>query len=368
MKDEELLLLKKCNAPSGSKCVRIPRDDSLIGGALQTVCALIFSSYFFLWPFFGSIWLLLGFLEWVSWTHLGLVAIAYFLQIGIYKPHLTGGWSPIWLHVPRFTALVDNVQGYHDGTLIREGPQPDEEHTQYMFAMYPHGIFGVCRAYSGGTAWRQLYGSITARWGSFGAAFYWPGVREFSLWAGCLDASKPVLKRAIASKENIMLLPGGIKEMIMTDSANPDTKIVTLDRKGYAKLAIEEGLAIVPGFCFGEKRIHSIVHFPQFLQDLMLKCRLSPCFLIGRWGCTFLGEPLPLGMVWGKPIPTEKMDAQDPRLEAQLERIHAEVEVSVHDIFQRYKAHFGYCEDETLTSVASGEFSNTRDGEDKKRQ
>ena len=131
-----------------------------------------------------------------------------------------------------------------------------------MFAMYPHGIFGVCRAFSGGSAWRQLFGSITARWGSFGAAFYWPGVREFSLWAGCLDASKPVLKKAIARKENIMLLPGGIKEMILTDNNSSDTKIVMKDRKGYAKLAIEEGLAVIPGpqIC------------PQYLPKCGTKC------------------------------------------------------------------------------------------------
>ena len=237
-----------------------------------------------------------------------------------------------------------------------------------MFAMYPHGIFGVCRAFSGGSAWRQLFGSITARWGSFGAAFYWPGVREFSLWAGCLDASKPVLKKAIARKENIMLLPGGIKEMILTDNTSSDTKIVMKDRKGYAKLAIEEGLAIVPGFCFGEKRIHSIVHFPGFLRDLMLRAQLSPCFMIGRWGFTFLGEPLPLGMVWGEPIPTIKMDPKDPALEAQLERVHAECEASVHDIFERYKTHFGYAEGETLTSVASSEFRADSDPDDKKRR
>ena len=51
---------------------------------------------------------------------------------------------------------------------------------------------------------------ITARWGSFGMAFYIPGVREFSLWAGCIDASKPVLMKNMNKyHENVMLLPGG---------------------------------------------------------------------------------------------------------------------------------------------------------------
>eukprot|EP00435_Cladocopium_sp_Y103_P046228 s3968_g13.t1 len=68
---------------------------------------------------------------------------------------------------------------------------------KYLFAMYPHGVYGVCRAFS--------------------------GIREMSLFSGCLDASKPILERAISRGwvllicENLMLLPGGIDEMNLTD-------------------------------------------------------------------------------------------------------------------------------------------------------
>ena len=74
-------------------------------------------------------------------------------------------------------------------------------------------VFGVCRSFSGGTMWRRLYPNVTARWGSFTGAFAIPGVREFSLCCGCLDASRGVLTRTIQRGENVMLLPGGEKEM-----------------------------------------------------------------------------------------------------------------------------------------------------------
>lgn len=33
-----------------------------------------------------------------------------------------------------------------------------------------------------------------------------------------------------------------------------DTQLVMTDRKGFVKISIENGLDIIPGFCFGEKR------------------------------------------------------------------------------------------------------------------
>ena len=125
--------------------------------------------------------------------------------------------------------------------------------------MYPHGVYGVCRAFSGGVdCWRTLFAGISARWGSFGAAFKLPGVREFSLSCGCLDAGRPTLTRAIRRGENIMLLPGGSKELLLTDGTSTATQLVLLERTGFVRLAIEHGLDLVPGFCFGEKWVHDL--------------------------------------------------------------------------------------------------------------
>ena len=38
--------------------------------------------------------------------------------------------------------MPDYVLSYHDATVIREGPAPDPKR-QYLFAMYPHGVYGV---------------------------------------------------------------------------------------------------------------------------------------------------------------------------------------------------------------------------------
>jgi hypothetical protein len=189
-----------------------------------------------------------------------------------------------------YSSLTDYVLHYYDGVCIREGPAPDPN-GKYLFACYPHGVYGVCRAFSGGSQnWNKLYPGITSRWGSFGTAFYIPGVREFSLLCGCVDADKATLTGAINTHgQNVTLLPGGIDEMQITDGTSKDTKIVMADRKGYAKLAIENGLTIIPSFCFGEKWIHRTYLLPRPLRAFLYKTfKVSGTLLKGR-GLTFLG-------------------------------------------------------------------------------
>lgn len=289
------------------------------------------------------------FLDVCSWRALWGFSALYTAQLFLYKPHLSKGWPFHWF---LYGPLTDYCLHYYDSTSIREGPPLDPK-GQYLFAVYPHGVYGVCRIFSGGaTNWKVLFPGISARWGSFGMAFNIPGVREFSLFASCLDASKPVLEKAIKRGENVMLLPGGIDEMNLTDGTSTTTKLVMGDRKGYAKLAIENGLDIVPGFCFGEKWIHKTVQAPKFICQLLRPFRMSGTMLRGR-GPTFLGYlGVPLGYVWGEPI---KVKQQKPVDEAYLDEVHGQVKAAVDSIFCRHKARFGYSEEETLEMVTAQE-------------
>lgn len=331
----------------GSEVVRLPRLTSPAGRVLQLGAALLFASYFFLglWGGFGMLLLSPRGLGVLSWRSLAAVLAAYVGQLVCYKPHKGRGWKPWLLYSP----LSDYVLHYYDSTVVREGPKLDPK-GHYLFAYYPHGVYGVCRAFSGGAeCWNTLFPGITARWGSFGAAFYLPGIREFSLSVGCLDAGKKVLERTAKRGENIVLLPGGIDEMMLTDGTSTNTQLVMTDRKGYAKLAIEQGMDIIPGFCFGEKWIHKTVQLPGVVQRFCRRFRLSGTLLKGR-GATFLGFlGIPLGFVYGKPVSVKQ---QYPVDQAYLDEIHGKVEAAITDIFSRYKESFGYGSDETLTMVA----------------
>ena len=223
---------------------------------LQVFAALSFASYFFFWLIGLGLLVALIVADVVGKSTAVLVIAAYLCSIAVYQPQFGRGWPFHWFlysrfvdwvlccsrslthasrphpptrhtsptphtphtpptpptphtphtpHIP-YTPSPVQVLGYYDATCIREGPALDPE-GRYLFAMVPHGVFGVCRAFSGGSLWRGLYPGVAARWwGSFGGAFRLPGVREFSLACGCLDAGRPTLTRAVQRGESLMLL------------------------------------------------------------------------------------------------------------------------------------------------------------------
>lgn len=337
-------------APKGSQVTRFPRKTDLLGNFVQTFCALFYGSYFFFGPIIACV---LGALCWFQWLSGQLIVgllVVYFAQIVLYRPHLSTGWPAFLL----YSRMVDFALHYYDAVCLREGPAPDPN-KRYLFACYPHGVYGVCRAFSGGVEnWGTLYPGIKSRWGSFGLAFYMPGVREISLMSGCLDAGKPTMTAAIQQhRQNVTLLPGGIDEMQITDGTSQTTQLVMEDRKGYAKLAIETGCDLVPGFCFGEKWIHENWLLPRWLRALLYKTmRMSGVILKGR-GLTFLGYlGVPLGFVWGAPIKVKQQNPVDP---AYLNQVHAEMQSAVRSIFDRHKINFGYSKEESLEFVTVAE-------------
>ena len=95
-------------------------------------------------------------LYWWNFLQFGTIAglcVVYLVQLVVYRPHLGNGWAPRLL----YSALDDLVLHYYDGTCMREGLAPDPK-GKYVFACYPHGVYGVCRAFSGGLRnWEKLY-------------------------------------------------------------------------------------------------------------------------------------------------------------------------------------------------------------------
>ncbi|KAL3933663.1 MAG: hypothetical protein SGPRY_000189 [Prymnesium sp.] len=322
-------------------------------GLMQMLAALWFSSYFFFGLAALYSLLLLVYFSLLSTQTALLLLLCYVGQMVLYRPQRSNGWPFAWL---LYSPIVDLVLSYYNSSCIREGPPLDPK-GQYLFAMSPHGIFGVCRAFSGGTLWKTLFPDITARWGSFGGAFFIPGVREFSLCCGCVDASRPVLEKAIKRGENIMLIPGGTRELMLTDGNSRETQLVLLERKGFVKLAIKHGLQLVPGFCFGEKWVHDIILLPERVRTFLhRRFKIAGCTLAGRW-YSFVGKiakadgtPISLGYVWGEPIEVQKMESCPSEY---VDQIHREYMQAVTSIFERNKRSFGYSDDEKLLFVSA---------------
>lgn len=283
----------------------------------------------------------------MSWLIFHAGVVAYVVQLVAWRPQNRAG-VPRWLwHSFRFASVFDSSLRYGDCSFIRElDPETEEARSdaKYLFAWAPHGIMGLCRGGSGSGNWAKMYPGVYGMWGSFGAAFYLPGIREFSFLTGCVDAGRKTLAR-VADTESIHLIPGGIREMLLTDPYSKVTRLCFRDRFGFAKLAWEKDLKLVPVFCFGEKFCYDKVLIrPAWLRKILLRNQLTGTGLVGRFGCTFLPKnDKKLGWVFGRPI--------DPKKFESYEKMHAHFLDEMARLFETYKADFDYGEDEVLEIV-----------------
>jgi len=276
---------------------------------------------------------------WLCRRTLMTTCVLYGVQLVLWRPQFKNGWPLVFrkylFGVHMSDSLLRNVQA----TIIREAELDPKE--GYLFSWSPHGLVAVARIGAYGSAWEKMFNGMPARWASFSMGFYIPIVREYSFSAGCVDAGRETLIRL---KENIHLIPGGIREMNLTDSTSTVTYHTVKNRNGFIKLAVDKGFKIVPVVCFGEKWMYERYTFPWPINRMLTALKMSPSIPSGRWR-TMMPKEIDLGWVYGKPIETK---------ERSIEEIQLEYYNEVHRIFSTYKARFGYAEEESLEIVEPG--------------
>ena len=108
----------------------------------------------------------------------------------------------------------------------------------------------------------------------------------------------------IESGRSVLVLPGGIAEMIRS-RPGPLYGIVAKDRKGFVRLALEQGAALVPVFAFGANEVilQSQNRTIKAINAWFAK-RFAFFFPVyfGRW-MTLVPFSRPVTVVTGAPIP-----------------------------------------------------------------
>jgi hypothetical protein len=74
------------------------------------------------------------------------------------------------------------------------------------------------------------------------------------------SATSKSLTKALKTKHGVILYPGGTSELFLT---NPDhERLYLLDRKGFVRVALRNGCALVPGYLFGNTRCLKLIQWP----------------------------------------------------------------------------------------------------------
>jgi hypothetical protein len=121
--------------------------------------------------------------------------------------------------------------------------------------------------------------------------FRLPLVREFALWTGCIDASRAVASKALRAGRSILVLPGGEAEQIRT--VHGKEKLYLNKRKGFIKIALRNGVPIVPVYVFGASDYYH-TWFVGYGLRLWIMKKLGICITLafGLYGSTVCPIPV----------------------------------------------------------------------------
>lgn len=211
---------------------------------------------------------------------------------------------------------------------------------QYIFCFSPHGIYPMSTVWS--TRCPQWYEHYDIEVNVAGASvmFYVPIIRELVLWSGGIDVSRDSVQYALQHDKNVLLIPGGQREMRYSRSSKQ--RVVLVNRhKGFCKLAIQHGCKLVPIYSFGEHELMDNIHLPTIQsRTTRVLGYMFPMLPYGRFY-----SPLPntvqLTFVVGEPIAVQQCDTPTQQ---QIDSLHTEYYHELTKLFYQYRAQAGYPE------------------------
>lgn len=155
---------------------------------------------------------------------------------------------------------------------------------------------------------------------------------------GSLPATSSNFKNLLR-KGSVAVIVGGIAEIFMGHPS--EERIMLLTRKGFVRIAVEEGADIVPVFHFGNSLILNF--WPQSLANISRKMRTAIGIQTGRFG-TPLPRSEPIYMVTGHAVVVhQKNPKEDPLgFDAEVDRAHAAVVEELKGLYDRHKASYGW--------------------------
>ena len=136
-----------------------------------------------------------------------------------------------------------------------------EKDRNYFFVYHPHGVhtFGALLNFGvDSNDLRDMLPNITVHVQTLKANLFVPFWRQLTIWMGCGDASSSCIRKTLRSGpgQSIMLVVGGAEESLM---AKPNANdLLLFKRKGFIKIALQEGTPLVPVYGFGENNVYNV--------------------------------------------------------------------------------------------------------------
>ncbi len=228
----------------------------------------------------------------------------------------------------------------------------DSNGNNYIFGIHPHGLFPFGSVGSLALSNNLKYIEETTpilntkylKPGIASFCFYIPFMREFFLWLGAVDCSKPILKNLLMEGYSVALFVGGAQEAQYSGTGS--TRLVLKSRNGLFKLALDTGSTLVPIYTFGNNNIFNSVNWDIFgLLDYFKK-------ITGIWFPRgyFIPRRHDFISVIGEPITVEKIHPGND-IDASIEILKHKYMKSLTQLFDKYKYLDPYCSNKLLEYI-----------------
>mmetsp|Transcript_5762 Transcript_5762/g.11773 ORF Transcript_5762/g.11773 Transcript_5762/m.11773 type:complete len:296 (-) Transcript_5762:652-1539(-) len=150
--------------------------------------------------------------------------------------------------------------GYFKGEVVYDNKAALQNTRQCIFGAFPHGVVSLHHMLlmtdaDGFVSEFPTLSCEKRRDLAASVVFKIPGWRELLLWMGCVDACRKNAMSVLRKGCSLYILPGGELEQILTRRG--EHHVYLKKRKGFCKLALEHGVALVPVYSFGETDMFS---------------------------------------------------------------------------------------------------------------
>lgn len=165
---------------------------------------------------------------------------------------VTGGRSIRWV---RNWAWFYYMKQYYPSTLLCVPGFTLNPQKNYLFACFPHGILPAgpfTNIVTGSSDFYKLFPNFSVNQAVLHFNFFLPFVREFDLSIGCVSCSARSINFILSQNggQVLLLWPGGAVEAFGSQPGR--YKFVVKKRKGFVKMALKNGVPLVPVITFGE--------------------------------------------------------------------------------------------------------------------
>lgn len=167
----------------------------------------------------------------VPWLIISVCHLFYVSYTYHQYPELSGGreliekglLAPLLLHVDKV------VQRFFDGKLLRESPLDAEK--IYVFGFHPHGVLPVSLFWlRNSEEWKTLFPQHAFHILTASTLHLLPIMRDLLQWKGGREVSRECFQTVLRDKKNVLVVPGGQTELLLSHSHQKEVQITTKQR------------------------------------------------------------------------------------------------------------------------------------------